>query len=128
MERGWHATGLLEPLWLALDPPIADTLADISGVHVKTLYAVNAGGRRLGERAARKIADATGRTIYDLGSPRPTENAFATSILGQIVQEIERNPPTGPAPHLLELAAALRRLADRLEAVATAQADEQLPG
>lgn len=128
VEKGWYAEGLLEPLWLELDPPTAKTLAALAGVNVQTLHNVNGGSKRIGIAAARKIAVATGRTIYDIGYPKPAENVFATSLLGQIVQEIERNPPTGPAPHLLELAASLRRVADRLEGLAGSQDAGLLPG
>jgi len=59
---------------------------------------------------------------------RSIDDAFATSLLGQIVEEIERNPPVGNSPRLLRLADALRAVADRLEAVAGAQGAERLQG
>jgi hypothetical protein len=127
-QKGWYATGLLEQLWLALDPPTPDALAKKSGVHIKTIYSVNSGDKTLGYNAAKKLADATGRTIHDLGAPTPIEDAFATSLLGQIVEELERNPPAGNPSRLLRLADALRAVADRLEAVAGGQGAERLQG
>lgn len=128
MKESWDAKGLLEPLWKELDPPTADTLAALAGVHVKTLYSANSGKNRLGIAAGRKIAEATGRTIYDIGAPAPVDDVFATSLLGRIVAELEANPPAGTARRLLELADALRAVADRLEALADGQDAEELPG
>lgn len=66
--------------------------------------------------------------VFPRDTPSPVDDAFATSLLGRIVQELETNPPAGPAPHLLAFAASLRAVADRLEAVAVGQGAEELPG
>jgi len=128
VKESWDATGLLEPLWKDLDPPIADTLAALAHVHVKTIYLANSGKRPLGVAAGRKIALATGRTIFDIGAPSPVDEMFATSLLGRIVDELESNPPAGTSRRLLALADSLRAVADRLEAVAAHQDGEELPG
>lgn len=128
MKESWDATGQLEKLWKELDPPTADTLASIAGVHVKTIYSANSGNKPLGIVAGRKLAEATGRTIQDIGAPDPVNDVFATSLLGRIVQELESNPPAGTSRRLLALADSLRDVADRLEAVAAGQDAEELHG
>src|SRR4051812_43030046 len=104
MKEGWKAKGLLKPLWTTLDPPIARQLAELSGVNEKTLYGVNTGRRTLGYDAAEKIPRALGISLYDLGAPRPRESDFALSMLGQILHELRRNPPSTDPDLLVELA------------------------
>lgn len=127
MQEGWSAKGRLEPLWLRLDPPKGDTLAELTGINVKTLYGYNSGSLKLGERNAVKIARATGATLYDLGKPMPLDWNFAMSILGQTVGEIERRAPETPPDRLREWAVELHRLAWTLEEVADARGADELP-
>lgn len=127
MREGWSAEGRIEPLWLRLDPPRVETLAELTEINVKTLYQYNKGSRPLGEKNALKIARKTGATLYDLGKPTPLDWDFAMSLLGQIVGEIERRAHETPADLLREWAVELRRLAWTLEAVADARGADELP-
>jgi hypothetical protein len=126
VKEGWKATGLLKPLWMKLDPPGAETLTALSGVPTKALYSYNSGKKNIGMVNAEKIAAALDLSIYDLGATRPMEQTFATSLLGQIVSELEQRPPLGDPSHLRELADELRDLASRVDAVADGR-DADLP-
>lgn len=67
MNRGWYATGLLEPLWAKVGG--RDELGRLAGVGGTTLSGYNGGTKRLGMKNAVKIARALGVTVADLGGP-----------------------------------------------------------
>ena len=82
----------------------------------------------LGMANAIKIADALEISVYDLGAPRPTTQAFLLTMLGQLVAELRRDAEHAPPARLLELAAELHGLASDLEAVAEMRSAGALPG
>lgn len=127
MKSGWNAKGRIEPLWLRLDPPKVETLAELTGINVKTLYQYNAGTKNLGERNAARLSTATNASLYDLGKTRHLDWDFAMSLLGQIVGEIERRASETSPDLLREWAIELRRLAGTLEAVADVRGVDELP-
>jgi transcriptional regulator with XRE-family HTH domain len=127
VDKGWNAQGLIEPLWRRLKPPLRETLAEMTGIQPGTLSGYNTGRLPLGMPNAQKIASALGISVYDLGAPGPLQETFATSIMGQIVAELEARPPDIPPARLRELAAELHRLADRVEAVAERQDADRPP-
>lgn len=125
-ERGWKATGRLEPLWSRLKGK-RDELAELTGIGGTTLSGYNSGERNLGMRNAVKIADALGVSVYDLGAPRVPQQQFLLSMVGQILTELQRDIHAADPADLLSLADEFRRYAAVLEAVVAAQADDGLP-
>lgn len=65
---GWSVAGLLEPIWSAKFGT-RDNLARVTGIPGPALSGYNTGRLRLGIENARKIADAAGVSLAELGAP-----------------------------------------------------------
>lgn len=88
MNKGWHATGLLRPLWNAYgeggDIAKRDKLAAATGTTGSNLSAINSGKRRLGYKLGGRLADELGVTIFDLGAPREVDEQRGASLHDRI--------------------------------------------
>lgn len=83
MNKGWDATGLLEPLWGRVGG--RDRLAALTGIQAPTLSGYNTGRLPLGLRNAEKVASALGVTVFDLGAPTAeAEGPAAQSVLDRL--------------------------------------------
>lgn len=88
MERGWKATGLLRPLWLAYTGGACiarrDAFAKAVGSSGTTLSAINAGSRNLGIGLARRIAEVAGVSVLDVGAPEDLVDARGRTLLDHL--------------------------------------------
>lgn len=68
-RTSWDATGLLEPVWKTLGVSDGrDELARLTGIPATSLSSVNTGKRPLTLDAARRISEATGVALSELGA------------------------------------------------------------
>jgi transcriptional regulator with XRE-family HTH domain len=68
VQRGWYATGLLQPLWQSY-PGKRDALARNVGTSPSVLSQINTGNRRIGNSLASRLADELGVSLAELGAP-----------------------------------------------------------
>lgn len=109
MEKGWDARGRLAPLWREL-PGKRDELAERSGVKGPTLSAYNSGKRPLGYGNARKIAQALGVSLLDLGAPEATADEEYQTI------DLRLELLAAQLAEAVEATAKMGRQVDRLQA------------
>jgi transcriptional regulator with XRE-family HTH domain len=67
VQKGWKATGLLEPLWGKVGG--RDELARKTGINPATLSGVNTGRLNLGRANAERIAQVLEVSLVELGAP-----------------------------------------------------------
>lgn len=81
-EKRWKATGLLSTHWGKVGG--RDALARLTGIQGTSLSGYNTGRLNLGEKNARKIADALDLTLLDLGAPVEADPETGLSILRRL--------------------------------------------
>jgi hypothetical protein len=82
VEKSCYATGLLSRHWGKVGG--RDALARLTGIRGTSLSGYNTGRLNLGERNARKIAEALDLTLLDLGAPPETAPELAATILDHL--------------------------------------------
>lgn len=87
MEKGWDAAGLLEPLWKRVGG--RDRLAEATGIQPGTLSGYNTGRLPLGATNARKIADALGVSVLELGAPEEEAQTRQDRRIVDRLREVE---------------------------------------
>lgn len=118
MEKGWKATGRLKPLWGKVGG--RDGLAAATKINGQTLSAYNSGSRPLGIVNARRIAEALGVSVLDLGGPVEDSDEAGKSVLALLEELSAKVDAQGKSMTmaLKALTAGIRRLERRLEAEA----------
>lgn len=78
----WKATGLLEARWSSVGG--RDGLAAKTGIQPGTISGYNTGRLPLGMRNAKKIADALGVSVFDLGAPAETAQDQGLTVFDRL--------------------------------------------
>lgn len=109
MEKGWDAKERLKPLWGKVGG--RDGLAALTGITGQTLSAYNSGSRPLGIVNGRRIADALGVSVLELGAPLGMgDQARDQTVLGRLLEL------AATVDDLLAVVDELKRRVARLEA------------
>jgi transcriptional regulator with XRE-family HTH domain len=116
VEKGWNAKGLLAAHWKAVGG--RDALAEATGISGATLSGYNSGSRNLGMANARRIADALGISVLELGAPlAEVDEQGATlatrleELATQLAEAVEQQAAANRA--IARLQARVRRLEAR---------------
>lgn len=107
MQKGWDAKGLLTPLYARHGG--REGLAEKTGVSIAHLSGVNNGKRELGIDAARKIAEATGISVLELGAPVEEADEKGRSWL-DLLEELRVEMAAENLKLREDLAKAIRRI------------------
>ena len=83
MEKGWYATGLLEPLWKQF-PGGQEALAKAASSNRTSLSAINQGHRRLGPGLASRLAAVLQVSVLELGAPVEAADAQGLTLLQRL--------------------------------------------
>lgn len=82
-QKGWNAKGLLQPLWREIEGG-REGLELLTGIRGTELSSYNSGKKPLGIANARRIADALGISVLELGAPEEEADHQGLSILRRL--------------------------------------------
>lgn len=85
MQKGWDATGKLEPLWRRY-PGGQEALAHAAGSNRTSLSAINKGTRKLGIGLATRLAAALNVSVLELGAPLTAGDAKGELLVERLHQ------------------------------------------
>ena len=83
MERGWDASGLLQPAWKNY-PGGRDALALAVGTSPSVLSSINTGKRNLGIALATRLAAKLGVSVLELGAPEGLADPRGKDLLSRL--------------------------------------------